>query len=39
MHPGRCGLPRQLVSPERCAKAEASTKAVNSRFFEKIAFF
>jgi hypothetical protein len=35
MHPGRCDLPRRLVSPERCAKAEAPTKALNPGFFEK----
>jgi hypothetical protein len=36
---GRCGLPRRLVSPEPCAKAEAATKAADPRLFEKISFF
>src|SRR2546422_1135962 len=38
MASGHCGLPRRLVSPEPCAKAEAPTKADNPRFFEKISF-
>ena len=36
---GRWGLPRRLVSPKPCAKAEASTKVANPRFFEKSSFF
>ena len=36
---GRCGLPRRLVSPEPCAKAEASARnPLTRRFFEKFIF-